>query len=49
MKLLNRTIQINGDSNYIREIIEFNNKRFKVVADIHNGGRNLLKMGFIKI
>ena len=41
MKLLNRTIQINGDSNYIREIIEFNNKKFKLVADIHNGGRNL--------
>ena len=40
-KLLNRTIQINGDSNYIREIIEFNNKKFKLVADIHNGGRNL--------
>ncbi len=41
MKLLNRTIQINGNSNYIREIIEFNNKKFKLVADIHNGGRNL--------
>ncbi len=41
MKTINKVIKIDNNRGNIQEIIEFNGKKFKIVAELRNGGNTL--------
>lgn len=41
MKTINKVIQIDNNRGSIREIIEFNERKFKIVSELRNGGNTL--------
>ena len=41
MKTINKVIKINNNRGNIQEIIEFNGKKFKIIAELRNGGNTL--------
>jgi hypothetical protein len=41
MKTINKVIKIDNNQGNIHEIIEFNGKKFKIMAELRNGGSSL--------